>query len=97
MKRSTFWSAPTDWETVCKRNAGRRHYNAWRKFKAAYRRHVLVIEAADRLGLSLWAWGTCARIARELNVSRSTVCRDLQAIKAEVRREKACPVCGHSL
>jgi predicted DNA-binding transcriptional regulator YafY len=33
------------------------------------------------LKYGLWEWGTLSRIARELSVSRATVCRDRQALE----------------
>ncbi|GEM_PF-1968971 len=98
MKRSA-WSLPTDPETVKRRAAGRRHYNAWRKHKAMYRRWVLVLETANHLGVSVLNHGAQAKIARKLGVSRSTICRDVQAILAswheEEHKRKPCPLCGH--
>jgi hypothetical protein len=38
--------------------------------------------------------GLQARIARELGVSRSTVCRDIAAMDEEVRRGLPCRLCG---
>jgi hypothetical protein len=38
---SNNWGGPTDWDTVCRRNAGRRHYNAVRQFLRLRRRRQL--------------------------------------------------------
>jgi hypothetical protein len=38
--------------------------------------------------------GLQARIARELGISRSTVCRDIAAMEEEVRRGLPCRLCG---
>jgi hypothetical protein len=84
------WSERTDFDTVCRRAAGRRHYNAVRQFRAAYRRSQVA-----RLLLKFdLGRGIQARIAAELGVSRSTVCRDLAAIMTYAR---PCPRCGRGL
>jgi predicted RNA-binding Zn-ribbon protein involved in translation (DUF1610 family) len=87
---------PTDWEGICKRNAGRRRYNSVRKLRAMFRRNDVATVAA-RHGLMFYQHGAQARIARELKVSRSTVCRDVAAIMAEARAKHACPLCGTAL
>ena len=81
------WSTPTDFDTVCRRAAGRRRYNAVRQFRAAYRQ-VEVIRLLRQYGL--FTHGTQARIARELGVSRATICRDVAAILASTY---PCPHC----
>jgi len=85
---SNDWSAPTDWETVCRRNAGRRHYNAVRRFRQAVRRKQVaeLLSQAESL-----AHGTLARIARDLGVSKSTITRDVQFLLSLTR---PCPSCG---
>lgn len=70
------WAWATDWDTVCRRAAGRRHYNSWRGFVAEYRR-LKVCELLARYG---FRHGVQARMARELRVSEATVCRDLKVI-----------------
>jgi hypothetical protein len=71
------WSRPTSWDVVCRRNAGRRHYNAIRTVRRALRRRQV---ARLLLKYPFPARGLQARIARELGVHRSTICRDVWAI-----------------
>jgi hypothetical protein len=73
---------PLSFDRICHRAGGRRHYNAVRQFRALARR-LKVLELADRFGLFLR--GAQARIARELGVHRSTVCRDLKVLLREYR------------
>ncbi len=78
-KVSNNWSKWTDSQVVNRRAGGRRAYNALRRDLAALRR----LDVADLLlnkGLRQ------SDIARQLKVSRSTICRDVQALWAEVRR-----------
>jgi hypothetical protein len=70
-----------------RRAAGRRHYNTVRRFRAAWRR----CEVARMVLESGIGRGYQARIARELGVSRATVCRDVAWLHAESR---PCPSCG---
>jgi hypothetical protein len=72
------WSEQTSWEEVCRRAAGRRHYNSVRRFRALHRRCELVRLLSGKGGLT--DRGTQARLARELGVSRSTVCRDMAVL-----------------
>lgn len=73
-----FWSDSTDFDTVCRRAAGRRAYNARRKFLAALRLADVARLLVKHGGVS--AWGARARVARELGVSRSTISRDTQKL-----------------
>ena len=83
------WSAGTSWDEISKRAAGRRRYNAVRQFRAADRRaavaRLLFVQGA------LTEHGTQARLARQLGVSRSTICRDIAAL---VLMGHHCPICG---
>ena len=89
-KPSIPWSARTDPETVAKRAAGRRRYNAVRQFKRELRRRQIVkLAVAERLRAT--ERGFQVQMARRLGVSPSTICRDMKAIWTEARR---CPVCG---
>ena len=75
------WSRLTDWETVCRRNAGRRRYNTTRTVRRALRRRQvarLLLKYGKQYGPL--GRGLQARIARELGVNRSTICRDVWAI-----------------
>lgn len=68
------WSAKTDFDVVCKRAAGRRHYNAKRRAEAR-KRYLQVVEAVIPSGGR--KRGTQAQLARVLGVHRSTICRDV--------------------
>jgi hypothetical protein len=83
------WSAPTTHEEVARRCAGRRHYNAHRQILAAYRR-TRVAKLLMAQG-SMFEHGVQAAIARQLGVSRSTVCRDVAAL---LKEGHPCPTCG---
>jgi IS30 family transposase len=71
------WSDPTDPRNAARRAGGRRRYNATRQFLAAERR-LKVARLVHEYGND---WGVRARIAQELGVHRSTVTRDIQAIR----------------
>ena len=70
------WTKWTDWDTVCKRAAGRAHYNSIRTYRAELRRGE-VLQLLQEWG---WGHGTQARIARCLGVSAATVSRDVARI-----------------
>jgi hypothetical protein len=83
------WSGPTSLDEASRRAGGRRRYNRVRRFLATYRRYQLARLLRDRGG---WTdWGTQARLARELGVSRSTICRDVAFL---LRESRPCPCCG---
>src|ERR1700722_10042579 len=93
---NNWWSAPTNFETVCRRAAGRRRYNAWRQFMRAYRRTqvaklLLEFIKAGRGTGPRGILGELNEIARQLGVSRSTISRDVQALQ---RQFHPCPHCG---
>ena len=75
------WSQRTSWDEVCRRAAGRRKYNQWQRAMAAARQDE-VFKLLIRHGWN--TWGTLSRIARELHVDRSTVCRDRQTIERQM-------------
>jgi hypothetical protein len=77
------WSDRTDFSVVCHRAGGRRAYNAKRRFCAAYRRMRLAKLLNKYPPLQR---GIQSRLAAELGVSRSTVCRDMQRLLREWRR-----------
>jgi hypothetical protein len=81
------WGAPTSWDEVCRRAAGRARYHALRRFQRQERR-LLVVELLRRYGL---VHGVQARISRELGVSEATVSRDVAAL---LKDRAACPCCG---
>jgi DNA invertase Pin-like site-specific DNA recombinase len=69
-------SVPTDWQTVCKRAAGRNKSNTVRTFRAdCWRGEIITL--LHRWG---WSYGVQAQIARHLGMHRSTVSRDLNRI-----------------
>jgi hypothetical protein len=79
------WSKPVSNSEAHRRAAGRRHYNAWRKFLAITRQN----EVAK---LSL-AGIKPAEIARRLKVSRATICRDMATLRAGTLLSFICPCC----
>jgi hypothetical protein len=81
------WSAPTSWEEVTKRAAGRAKYNSLRQFQAALRRRQVL----TLLGEYGWSYGVPARIARQLGVSAATLSRDLARLMPLMIE---CPTCG---
>ena len=84
--RNSAWSAPTDWETVCKRARGRANYNARRRLAARLRqREVLVLLA--RFG---WKYGVQSLIAAHLGVHKSTICRDLATMMPLTKECRTC-------
>src|SRR5262245_62167360 len=83
------WSDLTGWDEVCQRAAGRRHYNSVRRFRAIIRRSKVARLLHVQGGLT--ERGTQANLARQLGVSRSTVCRDIAWL---LRQAPPCPCCG---
>jgi hypothetical protein len=85
------WAAATDPETMKRRAIGRAAYNKRRAWQAFLRRlqvrRILYVQ-----GRALEP-GIRAKIARQLGVDRSVICRDIQRIKAE-RGAQVCPRCG---
>jgi hypothetical protein len=74
--RNSWWSKPTNWDTVCRRARGRANYNSLRRLQAQLRwREVLHL---------WWQWrdkpGLQTLIAAHLGVHKSTICRDLQRL-----------------
>ncbi len=78
------------WEQVCRRAAGRRHYNSWRRVNAHDRRRRVFEYWRESKGRRGWQ----AEAAVALGVHRSTITRDVAAMLALVRREEPCPMCG---
>jgi len=85
VKRS--WSAPTSWEEVKKRAAGRAKYNALRRLNAQLRRRQ-VLQLLGEIG---WTYGSQATVARQLGVSEATISRDMATILPLYRE---CAHCG---
>lgn len=76
--RATNWGSWAHPDEAARRAGGRRHYNFQRQLRAAFRQAELIrymtgaaIAPFDRQG---------AELARRFGVSRSTICRDLEAI-----------------
>lgn len=81
------WPERVSDRTAARRAGGRRHYNALRKRKAVDRRHKLLFYWARHPHMSK------ADLARLLGVHRSTVTRDIQALKAAESWYSECPLC----
>jgi hypothetical protein len=77
------WGAPTSWDVVCRRAAGRRRYNAGRRFLRNLRRAQIVCRLAGTgVPASVGGFrGIQARLAQELGVSPATISRDLRALR----------------
>ncbi len=84
---SKSWGAPTSWDEVCRRNAGRAHYNAVRRAQRELRRRK-VLTLLRTYG---YEQGVQARIAVELGVSEATISRDVRAL---LDTHFECPTCG---
>ena len=71
---SANWTERTDFDSVCRRAAGRRRYNVKRRAEAR-ERYKLVVQAIVPPDGRRRGWQT--RLARALGVHRSTICRDV--------------------
>jgi hypothetical protein len=87
----TAWSETVSTDEAHARAGGRRRYNTTQQARAAWRRGQ-VAELLIAAG-GFFVPGMQARIARHLGVSRSTVCRDVQAILRGLP-SPWCPCCG---
>jgi hypothetical protein len=83
------WSQEIDTNSAYRRAGGRRHYNAVRRF-IQERRRAEVARLLSGKG-ALFRRGIQVELARELNVSRSTICRDIAYL---IRLGWPCPTCG---
>jgi hypothetical protein len=72
------WTQRRSWDSVCATAAARRKYNEARRRFAAQVCDELVWPRLVKYGFD--RWGVCSRIAREIGVHRSTVCRYRQWI-----------------
>lgn len=72
------WGAPTDFDLVCKRAAGRRRYNAQRQAEARERFKIVIATIFPPEGRKR---GTQAQLARTLGVHPATICRDVKKWK----------------
>jgi hypothetical protein len=79
------WSDFSSSTEIARRAGGRRRYNAQRQAKAAERRLAIL----DILGAYV--------ILNHFGVNRSTICRDIEAIRQEWRHQHMCYVCGKCL
>ena len=78
-------------EAVARRAGGRRRYNAQRHEEAIQRRlRILEIVGAKWV---LNPHGMQTQLAKALNVNRSTINRDFEALREEWRHTRICPVC----
>jgi hypothetical protein len=82
------WSAPTSFDVVCRRAAGRRAYNAQRQFNQRLRRIEVARLLKEWGGLKR---GTVRRLAAHLNIHRKTAGKDVLAILCT---HSSCPTCG---
>ena len=85
------WNATTSWAEVCRRAGGRRRYNAGRRFLRNVRRAEIFGRIAGKPWQSIW--GLQAALARALGVSRSTICRDLRAMRDPAYRMPVLGTC----
>src|SRR4051794_27592031 len=81
------WWAYTSIDVVHRRAGGRRGYNARRSFQRLLRRRRVFELLVERFGVEglFGHHGACAAVARELGVSRATICRDRQYLLTEAR------------
>jgi hypothetical protein len=83
------WSQEIDTKSAYRRAGGRRRFNAVRRFIQG-RRRAEVARLLNCKG-TLFRRGIQTELARELNVSRSTICRDVAYL---IRLGWPCPYCG---
>ncbi len=67
------FAAGSNWDAICRRAGGRRHYNRVRQFRAVLRL-TQIVALLKEIGLGR---GYQTRIAERLGVSRGTICRDI--------------------
>ena len=78
------WRLPVPAAGAARRAGGRRRYNAERRRAADTRRDLVLTLMAATGPRFMTERGWQARTARELGVSRATVCRDVDALLAEL-------------
>ena len=78
------WRLPVVTDGAHRRAGGRRRYNAHRRRSAELRRERVLALMAMTAPRFMTERGWQARTARELGVSRATVCRDVDALLAEM-------------
>jgi hypothetical protein len=74
---SDMFATTSSWDATCRRASGRRHFNAVRRFRALLRLRE-VVGLLDKIGL---ARGCQSRVAEQLGVNRSTICRDMARLR----------------
>jgi len=82
---SSSWTTSTSCSEAHRRAGGRRAYNKHRQFIALMRRH-LVLDIAIELN---WRHGWQKVASERLGVERTTIWRDMQAIKASRRQRQS--------
>lgn len=87
--RATDWSDRTTDAEAFSRASGRRYYNSIRKFNAQLRL-ADVVKLLKKYGMG---HGAQTAIAKELGVSRSTICRDMATILEESYSHYDCRRC----
>lgn len=89
--RATIFFHSTD--ELHRRAGGRRRYNAERQ-RAAWARRKAIIEAIGEGTALLSPHGIQTALAERFGVNRSTICRDIAAIRKAWRDPRRCAVCG---
>jgi hypothetical protein len=95
------WGPPASHDEAARRASGRTRYNRRRQVKAMLRRAKLLRichELSCEGNWSPFRRGEQTRLAAMLGVSRSTICRDMQAIWGGGRAmTHSCPTCDSPL
>jgi hypothetical protein len=76
------WGEPISWEAVCCRAGGRRRYNAHRQALRRERWNKIAALITPLSPVFPPPFGLMAALARELGVSRATVCRDFKTFRS---------------
>lgn len=92
---ATNWHNNLSLESVNRRAGGRRRINAQRKAQAQKRRDEIKKMIGGNVILlgSTFTRGMETRLANHFGVNRSTICRDVAALRSEFRAEHLCPTC----
>lgn len=94
--RATSWKNRTSPDEAARRAAGRRRYNAERQALAQKRRNEIK-EMIGEEGIILcgksYGRGKESQLAIYFGVHRSTICRDIEALRAEWRAAYMCRIC----
>lgn len=81
MKQNNWSDGVTD-KHAFNRAGKRRQYNAKRKFDAAARKVFIMKFCGNGYHRLFTEWGLQTQLAEELEVSRATICRDVQVIQS---------------